>query len=125
MTFYRCLFSVSLLSLVSFFSFSSDKTFAQNSDSRQCVANLVRQGLKNPEASVWCNYQQECLVRSQKEGLPLATAEMVCECTIKEFRKQYDVNKFRELTQKSNTDRRVASQLQLVGEKCFEDILFQ
>ena len=94
-------------------------------DQKLCVESLVKEGLKSNQASVWCNYQEECLVQSQEEGLPLESAQTVCECTISEFRNKYTTERFKELTQQVNTDRKVAREMREVGEMCFEKILFE
>ncbi len=115
-----------------FLSFSlslfSSKSFAESAkpfNQQQCIQGLVKEDLKPEQASVWCNYTQECLVRSQKEGLPLDTAKSVCDCSIKEFRKNYTTEKFREISQQADSNSKVGRQLREVGEKCFEDILFE
>ena len=105
------------------------ETFAQSKKSllnkQQCIQSLVKQGLKSTQASVWCNYQEECLVQSQKEGLPLESSQTVCKCTISEFRNKYSTEKFKELTQQVNSNKKVARELREVGEMCFEKILFE
>ena len=119
--------NIAFYSLVS--SSMSTKTLAQEKkpllDKEQCIQSLVKEGLKSTQASVWCNYQEECLVKSQEEGLPLESAQTVCQCTISEFRNKYSTEKFKELTQQVNTDRKVARELRDVGEMCFEQILFE
>ena len=108
---------------------SEGEILAQNKkptwNREKCVENLVKQGLKNDEANVWCNYQEECLVESQKEGLAFESAKTVCECTISQFRSKYSTTKFKELTDKVDTDKKVAKEFREVGEKCFEKILFE
>ncbi|NCO75001.1 MAG: hypothetical protein GW795_08365 [Cyanobacteria bacterium] len=120
-------FSLSFLTFSPFF--IAEKTIAQSTqspfNSQQCIQGLTKEGLKPQQASVWCNYKQECLVRSQKEGLPAEAAKSVCDCSIKEFRKRYSTEKFKELTRQINSNAKVASQLREVGESCFEDILFE
>ncbi|BAQ63732.1 hypothetical protein [Geminocystis sp. NIES-3709] len=117
-------------SIISFsLSLLSSPSFAQSAkpifDQQQCVEGLVKEGLKADHASTWCNYKQECLVRSQKEGLPADAAKSVCDCSIKEFRKRYTTDKFKELTKKADSDSKVAKELREVGESCFEGILFE
>ena len=92
---------------------------------QQCIQELVKEGLKTDQASVWCNYKQECLVRSLKEGLPPEAAKSVCDCSIKEFRKRYPTDKFKELTKQADTNPKIAKELREVGETCFESILFE
>lgn len=120
-------FTLSSLLLLTFSGFYVNKAEAQNANQfnrQQCIQNLVKDGLKTEDASVWCNYNEQCLVRSHREGLPVASAKSVCDCTIKTFRGKYTTEKFREMTKKSETDRRIANQLREVGEACFEQILF-
>ncbi|MBL1211332.1 hypothetical protein [Geminocystis sp. GBBB08] len=115
-----------------FFSFSiplfTSKSFAQSPkpfNQQQCIQGFVKEGLKPEEAAVWCNYTQQCLVRSQKEGLTAEAAKTVCDCSIKEFRKRYTTEKFREISKQADTNAKIGRQLREVGEKCFEDILFE
>lgn len=116
-----------------FFTFSlslfSSKSFAQSAkpifNQQQCIQGFVKEGLKPEQASVWCNYTKECLGRSQKEGLPAEVAKSVCDCSIKEFRKRYTTEKFREISRQADSNSKVGRQLREVGEKCFEDILFE
>lgn len=116
-----------------FFTFSMSlfpsKSFAQSVkpvfNQQQCIQGLVKEGLKAEQASVWCNFKQECLVRSQKEGLPLEAAKSVCDCSIKEFRKRYTTEKFKEVSKQGDSNSKVGRELREVGEKCFEDILFE
>ncbi|BAQ61760.1 hypothetical protein GM3708_2166 [Geminocystis sp. NIES-3708] len=118
---------------LSLFTFSlsvfASKSFAQSSkpifNQQQCIQGFVKEGLKTEQASVWCNFKQECLVRSQKEGLPPEAAKSVCDCSIKEFRKRYATEKFREISRQADSNSKVGRQLREVGEKCFEDILFE
>lgn len=118
---------------LSLFTFSlsvfPSKSFAQSAkptfNQQQCIQGFVKEGLKIEQASVWCNFKQECLVRSQKEGLPLESAKIVCDCSIKEFRKRYSTEKFREISRQADTNTKIGRQLRDVGEKCFEDILFE
>ncbi|WP_330204799.1 hypothetical protein [Cyanobacterium sp. Dongsha4] len=123
------LFTFSSLLLLTFSGFSVTKeAIAQSSNKfnrQQCIQNLVKDGLKSEDASVWCNYNEQCLVRSQKEGLHAEAAKSVCDCTIKTFRNKYTTQKFREITKKSETDKKIANQLREVGEICFEEILFE
>ncbi len=103
--------------------------FAQSNKSsfnkQQCIQNLAKQGLKTTQASVWCNYEEKCLVESQNEGLSKESAQTVCKCTISEFRNKYTTEKFKQLTQQVNNNRKVARELREVGEMCFEKILFE
>lgn len=92
---------------------------------QQCIQNLVKDGLKPTQASVWCNYHKQCIIESQQEGLSLDSAKSVCQCTISEFRNKYTTDKFKELTQQANTNKKVARELREVGEMCFEKILYE
>ena len=91
----------------------------------KCVEGLVKEGLKTNEATIWCNYQEECLVESQKEGLGFESAKTVCECTISQFRSKYSSEQFKALTDKVDSDKKVAREFRDVGETCFEKILFE
>ena len=118
----------SSLLLLTFSGFYANKVNAQSTNQfnrQQCIQNLVKDGVKSEDASVWCNYNQQCLVRSQQEGLSFESAKSVCDCTIKTFRKKYTTDKFREITKQSQTDKKIANQLREVGEACFEEILFE
>lgn len=119
--------NITLFSLAS--SMIPQQTLAQSKpallNKQQCIQNLVKQGLKSTQASVWCNYEEECLVQSKKEGLPLQSAKTVCQCTISEFRNKYTTAQFKTLTQQINTNRKTARELRDTGEKCFEKILFE
>ncbi len=126
--YYYFLLPINLI-LVNLFSLNTQQlTQAQTTkptvNQQQCVNNLVKEGLENDEAIVWCDYQEECLELSLDEGLPLYAAQNVCDCTIKEFRNRYTAEKFKELNQQAETDEEVKNNLREVGESCFEDILF-
>ncbi len=103
-------------------------TQAQTEDNKfnkqKCVSELVTKGLKEKEATGWCEYQQECLTQAQGEGLPLEVAESLCDCTLGEFRNHYTLTKFQELNQQAKNNPDINQQLTEVGEVCFEDILF-
>ena len=101
------------------------QSIASSSESEKCIQGLVKEGLKSTEASVWCNYEQECLVQSQEQGLPMETAKTVCQCSISEFKSKYNTDKFKELTQQVDSNKNVAKELREVGEMCFEKILFE
>lgn len=115
---------VSLLPLASLATAPSNST-TPSFNRQECLQRMAREGLKNDQAAVWCNYEQECLLRAQKEGLPPLSAKSVCDCTIKEFRQKYSPEKFRDLTRRSQRDKKVANQLREVGEACFEKVLFE
>lgn len=126
----KIIFTVVNLSLFTFsLSIFASKSLAQSPkpvfNQQQCIQGFVKEGLKTEQASVWCNFKQECLVRSQKEGLPPEAAKSVCDCSIKEFRKRYTTEKFREISRQADSNSKVGRQLREVGEKCFEDILFE
>lgn len=121
-------FTFSSLLLLTISGFYVSKVEAQNTNQfnrQQCLQKLAREGLKTEDASVWCNYNQQCIARSQKEGLAFDAAKTVCDCTIKTFRQKYNTEKFKEITKKSQTDKKIANQLREVGEACFEEILFE
>lgn len=110
-------------------SFFSSPSFAQSTpvvfNQQQCIDGLVKEGLKPNQASIWCNSTQECLKESQKQGLPPETAKTVCNCTMKEYRKRYTAEKFKEVVKQSQTNSKIAKELREVGESCFETILFE
>lgn len=121
-------FTFSTLLLLTISGFYANKVEAQNGNQfnrQQCLQNLMKEGVKSEDASIWCNYNQQCLVRSQKEGLAFDSAKTVCDCTIKTLRKKYNAQKFKEITKKSETDKKIANQLREIGEVCFEEILFE
>lgn len=116
------------LTFISFFSVNFSalqaQTISSNFNQPQCVNRLVKEGVAKNQAEIWCSYEAECLVRSQKEGLPLDSAKNVCDCSIKEFRKRYTADKFKQLNEQAKTNQEIANQLREVGETCFENLLF-
>lgn len=120
-------FKLSLFTV--FLAFFSSPSFAQSTpvvfNSQQCIDGLVKEGLKPNQASIWCNSTQECLKESQKQGLPPETAKTVCNCTMKEYRKRYTAEKFKDVVKQSQTNPKIAKELREVGESCFETILFE
>lgn len=119
------LISLSLLSLSFSPSIKAQTNNKQAFNQQKCIEKLVKQGLAQNQADGWCLYEKECLVRSQQEGLTFDMAESVCDCSIKEFRKQYTIDKFKELNNAAKTNQEIANKLKEVGETCFEDILFE
>lgn len=113
--------------LISVVSLKDSPLMAQQNgfDSQKCIQGFVKQGLSNDSARIWCNYKQECLKQSQKEGLPPAAAETVCNCVINDFRKRYNPVEFKKLTEQAKTNRSVAQKLREVGETCFEEVLYE
>jgi len=73
----------------------------------------------NSSPNSFDNYYKECLLRVQSQGLALAIAEDICQCTIAEFKKLYSLKNFTKIVQKSKTDKVLARQLAQVGENCF------
>jgi hypothetical protein len=73
----------------------------------------------NPAPNSFDNYYKECLQRVRGQGLALAIAEDICQCTIAEFKKLYSLKNFTKIVQKSKTDKALARQLAQVGENCF------
>ena len=71
------------------------------------------------------NYLQECNAIAMQEGLPETEAEILCNCTLKEFQQKYTLEEFKELNQRSETDSTASDALIEVGELCFEEILFE
>ena len=121
------LINIAALSFVSVLSMTEASAQSNNSEfnQQQCIQNLVKEGLQPKQASVWCNYNAECIIQSQQEGLPLESAQTLCKCTISEFRNKYTTDKFKELTQQVNSNKKVARELREVGEMCFEKILYE
>lgn len=117
--------SLGVFSIATFASASLAQSNKVNFNQAQCIQGLVKEGLKADQATVWCNYNRECLIRSQKEGLPPDAAKSVCDCSIKEFRKKYSPEKFKELTKQADSNPKVAKELREVGEACFEKILYE
>ncbi len=71
------------------------------------------------------NYNQECLQTSRGEGLEEPEAKQLCNCTIKEFQRQYSQAEFIQLTNASATDKTAETALVEVGQVCFEKILYE
>jgi hypothetical protein len=70
-------------------------------------------------------YNQECMRTSMGEGLEEAEAKRLCNCTIKEFQRQYSLTEFQRLTAASATDKTSEATLIEVGQSCFEQILYE
>ncbi len=70
-------------------------------------------------------YHQECLQRVDKQGLTKDVAKDVCNCTMKTFKSQYNIQQFKAIVQKANTDKTSARKLANVGETCFEKVLYE
>ncbi|MEB3311714.1 MAG: hypothetical protein VKJ02_15930 [Snowella sp.] len=70
-------------------------------------------------------YQQDCVARVQKQGLKADIAKDVCNCTIGQFKNQYNLQQFNAVVQKSKTDKVAARKLANVGESCFEKVLYE
>lgn len=71
------------------------------------------------------NYLQECKVTAMTEGLPDSEAEILCNCTLREFQQKYTLDEFKDLNKRSETDSTASDALVEVGEFCFEEILFE
>lgn len=71
------------------------------------------------------DYNQECLRTSIEEGLVEAEAQRLCDCTIDEFERQYNLEEFQQLTATSATDKEAETALVEVGQFCFEQILYE
>jgi hypothetical protein len=117
--------STFVIGLVDFSYDQSVKAQQSNFNSQKCIQGLLKEGLSNDGARIWCNYKQECLKQSQKEGLPQYAAETVCNCVITEFRKSYNPQEFKKLTQQAETNQRISQKLRDVGEACFEEVLYE
>lgn len=70
-------------------------------------------------------YNQECIQTSIEEGLGATEAKRLCDCTIDEFERQYDLAEFQQLTTASATDKEAETALVEVGQFCFEQILYE
>ena len=71
------------------------------------------------------NYLQECKDIAITEGLPDTEAEILCNCTLREFQQKYTLDEFKDLNKRSETDSTASDALIEVGELCFEEILFE
>ncbi|NJK48166.1 hypothetical protein HC931_08275 [Candidatus Gracilibacteria bacterium] len=71
------------------------------------------------------DYKKECLQRATNEKLPPDVAQDLCNCTMNQFRSQYSIDEFRTLVQKSKNNSTAAETLSLVGESCFEEVLYE
>lgn len=108
--FYSSLLSLALLSIAGV-AFASGTTKAK--ETNQYPAEFVQ------------DYNQECIQTSMAEGLAEIEAKRLCDCTINEFERQYDVAEFRNLTAASTTDKEAETALIEVGQFCFEQILYE
>lgn len=70
-------------------------------------------------------YHHDCVARVQKQGLKADIADDVCNCTMGQFKTQYNIQQFNAIVQKSKTDKAAARQLSNVGESCFEKVLYE
>ena len=71
------------------------------------------------------DYSRECIQTSMTEGLGEIEAQNLCQCTIKEFQKQYSLQEFKDLTAASATDETAENTLIEVGQFCFESMLYE
>lgn len=71
------------------------------------------------------DYNQECIQTSLEEGLSEPEAQRLCDCTIDEFERQYNLEEFQQLTSASATDKEAETALVEVGQFCFEQILYE
>lgn len=70
-------------------------------------------------------YHKECLQRVTQQGLRGQVAQDICNCVITKFRSRYSLVQFRDLIQKSKTNKAAARTLSDVGEACFEEVLYE
>lgn len=70
-------------------------------------------------------YLQNCVKTSMQEGLLEPEAKTLCDCTLNKFQQKYTLEKFKQLTAASKTDRSAADALVEVGQVCFETILYE
>lgn len=71
------------------------------------------------------NYNQECIQTSLEEGLEETEAKRLCDCTIDEFERQYNLQEFQQLTAAAAKDGEAQTALVEVGQFCFEQILYE
>jgi hypothetical protein len=121
------LFIVNIIFLLSFNVININSLKAENDDfdMQKCMKKLVKDDINTEEAKIWCNYQVECLEESQAEGLPKEAAKSVCDCTINDYMKKYNIQEFQRLTTQAKTNPDIKAQLREVGEICFENLLYE
>lgn len=84
-----------------------------------------QQQLAQASQNSFDNYRQQCLQQARGEGLTADVANDLCNCTIKKFRERYSLQQFRDLVQKSKTNRTAQQTLTQVGEACFDQVLYE
>jgi hypothetical protein len=71
------------------------------------------------------SYNQECMQTSMGEGLAAEEATRLCQCTVKEFQRQYSLTEFKRLTAAAANNQASEAALVEVGQSCFEQILYE
>ena len=108
--FFTSLFSLSLLTI-------SGVAFAEGRVNKQPTSQYPAEFVRD--------YNQECMQTSLEEGLSEPEAKRLCECTLNEFERQYNLEEFQRLTSASATDKEAEATLVDVGQFCFEQILYE
>ena len=108
--FFASLFSLSLLAINSV---ASAEGTVNKQPAHQYPADFVR------------DYNQECIQTSLEEGLSEPEAKRLCDCTLNEFERQYNLEEFQQLTSASASDKEAEAALVDVGQFCFEQILYE
>ncbi|GFE70271.1 hypothetical protein [Chroococcus sp. FPU101] len=71
------------------------------------------------------DYRKECLQQATQQGLAVASANDLCNCTMSKIRSQYTIQQFQTLVQKSKNDRATAQRLSSIGESCLDSVLYE
>lgn len=113
------LFSLNIINI------NSLKAENDNFDMQKCLKKLVTDDIDIEEAEIWCDYKMDCFKEAQIQGLPKDFIKTVCDCTINDYIKNYNIQEFQLLTTQAKTNPDIKAQLQEVGEICFENILYE
>ncbi len=70
-------------------------------------------------------YLRDCQATSRKEGLAEIESKKLCNCTLREFQKQYSLVEFKQLNVTAQNDRNASDKLIEVGQFCFEELLYE
>jgi hypothetical protein len=89
------------------------------------LKRAIHQQVAQSSANTFDNYRKECLQRVTRQGLRGQVAQDICNCVITKFRSRYSIAQFRDLIQKSKTNKAAARTLSDVGEACFEEVLYE
>jgi hypothetical protein len=85
----------------------------------------LRQETAQNTVTTFDSYRKECLQKVTQQGLRGQVAQDICNCVINKFRSRYSLTQFRELIQKSKTNKAAMRTLSTVGEACFEQVLYE